>query len=61
MSNNGYRGKARPADCQCESNYTCRHCLQNAPAYFYTPLTNAESMYLQINQLANLYDTSKKR
>lgn len=35
---------ARSAECQCESNFTCRHCLQNAKPYLFTPSSNAEIM-----------------
>lgn len=27
---------ARSAACRCESNFTCGHCLRNAPPYFFT-------------------------
>lgn len=28
---------ARSADCTCANNFTCGHCLQNAPAWVWTP------------------------
>ncbi len=28
--------------CQCEHNFTCGYCLDNRPAYFWTPSTLAE-------------------
>ncbi len=30
---------AKRANCECTSRFTCRVCLDNAPAYFFTPNT----------------------
>jgi hypothetical protein len=37
------KGRTRKGDgCRCESNFTCGHCLRNAPPWFCTPSTIAE-------------------
>jgi hypothetical protein len=28
---------ARSIECRCESNFTCRYCLQNAKPWLFTP------------------------
>lgn len=38
----------RHAQCECLYNFTCRYCLQNAPAYFFTPTTGSERISLDI-------------
>jgi hypothetical protein len=35
---------SRSAECKCESNFTCGHCLRNAKPYHFT-LTDGSRIY----------------
>lgn len=37
MRHSSNYGKYHAPNCTCDSRFTCRACLDNAPKYFFTP------------------------